>query len=86
MFSGWRCKSRLIMVGSSKLRSMDWCSAQLNGSRRIVWCLHENSTSLPLGRNQSDQIEDGCENKVWDPGLQENDQPWEPMVCDAGGN
>ena len=30
MFSGWRCRSRLIMVGSSKLKSMDWCNAQLN--------------------------------------------------------
>ncbi|KAL4315966.1 hypothetical protein AHAS_Ahas15G0237900 [Arachis hypogaea] len=82
MFSGWRCKSRLIMVGSSKLKSMNWCSAQLDESRRVVWSLHENSSSPPLVRNQSDQIEDECENKVWDPRLQGVDQLWDPMVCE----
>ncbi|KAL4300917.1 hypothetical protein AHAS_Ahas17G0248800 [Arachis hypogaea] len=82
MFSGWRCKSRLIMVGSSKLRSIDWCSAQLNGSRRIVWCFHENSSLLPPGGNHHDQLKDGCENKVWDLGSHKEDQLWEPMVCE----
>ena len=72
----------LVMVGSSNLRSMDWCSAQVDGSRRIVWCLHENSSLLPPGGNHHDQLKDGCENKVWDPGSHKEDQLWEPMVCE----
>ncbi|KAL4293824.1 hypothetical protein AHAS_Ahas18G0166700 [Arachis hypogaea] len=67
MFSGWRWKSRLIMVGSSRLRSKGCCSSQLNGSRRIVWYLSENSTFLPSGEDYHDQLQDGCENKVWIP-------------------
>ena len=63
-------------------RSKGWTSAQLDGSRRIVWCFHENSSLLPPRQNQSDQIEDECENKVWDPGLQEEDQLWEPQACE----
>ncbi|KAL4315587.1 hypothetical protein AHAS_Ahas15G0200000 [Arachis hypogaea] len=70
------------MVGCSKLQSMDWCSAQLNGSRKVVWCLHENSAFLSPGRNQGDQFNDRCENKVWDPDLQKGNQPREPMVCE----
>jgi len=82
MFSGWSCKSRLIMVGSSKFWSMDWCSAQMDGSRRIVWCLNVNSACLPPGGTYHDQLEDVCENKVWDPRSHKEDQFWEPMVCE----
>ena len=80
MFSGWRCKSRLIMVEAS--RSKGWTSAQLDGSRRIVWCFHENSSLLPPGENHHDQLKDGCENKVWDPGSHKENQLWEPIVCE----
>jgi len=77
IFSGWRSKSRLIMVGSSKLKSMDWCNAQVNGSRRVVWCCHENSAFSSLGQSQGNQLEDGCEDKIWDPGLSYDSQFWE---------
>ena len=64
------------MVGSSKLKSMDWCRAQLNRSRRVVWCFHENSAFLSPGQNHGDQLEDGCEDKIWDPGSLCEDQLW----------
>ncbi|KAL4315401.1 hypothetical protein AHAS_Ahas15G0181400 [Arachis hypogaea] len=69
MFSGWRSKSRLIMVGSSELESIDWCNAKLNGSRRLVWCFHENSIFSSPGQSQDNQLEDWCEDKIWDPRL-----------------
>ncbi|QHN76649.1 uncharacterized protein DS421_19g645740 [Arachis hypogaea] len=77
MFSGWHCKSRLIVVGSSNLRSKGWTSAQLDGSRRIIWCPSENSMCLPPKWNNDKQLEDGCENKIWDPGSQHEYQFWE---------
>ncbi|QHN93124.1 uncharacterized protein DS421_17g589990 [Arachis hypogaea] len=83
MFRGWRCKSRLIMVDASNMRYKGWSSAQLDGSRRIVGHYIENSPHSPPGwTNNDDQPQDGCENKVWDPGLQEEDQLWEPQACE----
>jgi len=82
MFSGWRCKLRLILVDTSKLRCKGWASAHLNGSKRRVWYHLENSSCLPPGwTNNDDQLQDGCENKVWDPGLEKEDQLWEPQAC-----
>ena len=83
MFRGWRCKSRLIMVDASNMRYKGWSSAQIDGSRRIVGHYIENSPYSPPGwTNNDDQPQDGCENKVWDPGLQEEDQLWEPQACE----
>ncbi|KAL4287974.1 hypothetical protein AHAS_Ahas19G0239800 [Arachis hypogaea] len=77
MFSGWRSKSRLIMVESSKLKSMDWCNAQLNRSRRVVWCFYENSVFSSPRQSQGNQLEDGCKDKIWDPRLSYDSQFWE---------
>ena len=52
------------------------------GSRRMFGCLSENSKVMPPGWNHDDQLEDGCENKVWDLGSHKEDQLWEPMVCE----
>ncbi|XP_072055504.1 uncharacterized protein [Arachis hypogaea] len=83
MFRGWHCKSRLIMVDASNMRYKGWSSAQIDGSRRIVGHYIENSPYSPPGwTNNDDQPQDGCENKVWDPGLQEEDQLWEPQACE----
>jgi len=77
MFRGWRCKSRLILVDTSKMRYKGWTSAQLEGSRRRVWHFIENSSCLPPGWTNDNQLEDGCRNKIRDLGILE-DQFWEP--------
>ena len=83
MFRGWRCKSRLILVDTSRVEYKGGNSAQIDGSRRIVGHFIENSSCSPPGwTNNDDQPQDGCENKVWDPGLQEEDQLWEPQACE----
>ena len=71
------------MVDASNMRYKGWSSAQIDGSRRIVGHYIENSPYLPPGWTYNDdQPQDGCENKVWDPGLQEEDQLWEPQACE----
>jgi len=77
MFSGWRCKLRLIKVDISRARCKGWTSAQLVGSKRRVWYFIENSACLPPEWNYDDQLKDGCRNKVWDPGISDEDQFWE---------
>ncbi|KAL4321678.1 hypothetical protein AHAS_Ahas14G0134500 [Arachis hypogaea] len=75
MFNVWRCKCRLIMVEAS--RSKDWNRTQLNGSRRIIWYIYEDSVFLSPGQSQSDQLEDGCKDEIWDPGSHHENQFWE---------
>ena len=45
-------------------------------------CLIENSKVMPPNWNHDDQFEDGCQNKVWDPGSHKEDQLLELMVCE----
>ncbi|KAL4350485.1 hypothetical protein AHAS_Ahas10G0146700 [Arachis hypogaea] len=83
MFRGWRCKSRLILVDTSRVEYKGGNSAQIDGSRRIVGHFIENSSCSPPGWTYNDdQLQDRCENKVWDPGSQEDDQLWEPQACE----
>jgi len=80
-FCGGRCKSRLIMVDASNMRYKGWSSAQIDGSRRIVGHFIENLPCSPPTWTNDNQLGDGCEDKIWDPGTHE-DQHWEPMVCE----
>ena len=80
MCSGWKHSSKFMMVACSKLNGNGWCKTKLHGSRRIFGCLHENSNHLPPNWNCDDQLEDGCRNKIWDPGIDE-DQFWKPLAC-----
>ncbi|RYR03424.1 hypothetical protein Ahy_B06g082358 [Arachis hypogaea] len=41
--SGWKCQSRFLVVGNSKSKCNGWYSSQLKGSRKMLWCLLENS-------------------------------------------
>ena len=52
------------------------------GSRRMFGRLSENSKVMPPNWNHDDQFEDGCQNKVWDPGSHKENQLWELMVCE----
>ena len=79
--SGWTHHSKFIMVACSKLNGNVWCGAKLCGSRRMFGCLFENSKVMPPNWNHDDQFEDGCQNKVWDPGSHKENQIWEPMAC-----
>ena len=81
MFSGWSYKSRLIKVEISRARCKGWTSDQLVGSKRRIWYFMENSDWLPPGWNNDDPLKDGCRNKIWDPGIQE-DQLWELKACE----
>jgi len=81
MASGWKHYSRLIMVACSKLNCTVWYRARLFGSRRMFGHFIENSKVMPPKWNNDNQLEDGCGNKIWDPGIHE-DQFWEPMVCE----
>ncbi|QHN76627.1 uncharacterized protein DS421_19g645540 [Arachis hypogaea] len=81
MASGWKHYSRLIMVACSKLNCKVWCRARLFGSRRMFGHFIENPKVMPPKWNNDNQLEDGCGNKIWDPGIHE-DQFWEPMVCE----
>ena len=78
--SGWKCQSRFLMVGNSKSKYNGWYSYQLKGSRKMLWCLLENSDHFSPNWNCDDQLEDGCRNKIWDPGIDE-DQFWKPLAC-----
>ncbi len=60
------------MVDTSRVEYKGWNSAQLDGSRRIVGHFIENSSCLPPKWNNDDQLEDGCGNKIWDPGIHED--------------
>ncbi|KAL4329382.1 hypothetical protein AHAS_Ahas13G0294500 [Arachis hypogaea] len=42
----------------------------------------ENSPCLPPGWNNDYQLEDGCQNKVWDPRSHKENQIWELMACE----
>ena len=65
MFRGWRCKSRLILVDTSRVKYKGGNSAQIDGSRRSVGHFIENSSCSPPGwTNNESQLQDGCENKV----------------------
>ena len=71
------------MVDASNMRYKGWSIAHLDGSRRIVGHFIENSPCSPPGwANNESQLQDGCENKVWDPGSQKEDQLWEPQACE----
>ena len=70
------------MVDTSKMECKGWNSARLDGSRRSVGHFIENSSCVPPRWTNDDQLQDGCENKVWDPGSQEEDQLWEPQACE----
>jgi len=63
------------------MRFKGLASAQLSGSRRKIWHFIENLSCLPPKWNNDDQFEDGCRNKIWDPGIYE-DQIWEPLACE----
>ncbi|KAL4371733.1 hypothetical protein AHAS_Ahas06G0195300 [Arachis hypogaea] len=70
-------KAWFIVVASSRFRCKGWSHAQLIGFRRVFGCLIENSACLSPEWNHNDQFEDGCENKIWDLELQEENQLWE---------
>ncbi|XP_072080079.1 uncharacterized protein [Arachis hypogaea] len=76
MFSGWSWKSRLIKVEMSRAICKGWTSNNLVASKRRVWYFSENSDYLPPRWNNDDQLEDGCRNRIWDPGIHE-DPLWE---------
>ncbi|RYR67515.1 hypothetical protein Ahy_A03g013915 [Arachis hypogaea] len=82
LVSWWKCQSRFPMVGSLKSKCNGWYSSQLKGSRNMLWCLLENSNHLPPKWNCLYQLEDVCRNKIWDPGIYE-DQLWEPLACEG---
>ncbi|KAL4306538.1 hypothetical protein AHAS_Ahas16G0188300 [Arachis hypogaea] len=53
-------------------------NATLHGSRKKTWCTEENSICQPPEwKIHEDQLEGGCENKIWDPGSKHEDQLWE---------
>jgi len=81
MISGWQGKSKFMMVACPKLNSKGWCRTRLLGSRMMFVHFIESSPCLPPPWNNDNQLEDGCGNKIWDPGIHE-DQLWEPMVCE----
>ena len=81
MVSGWQHHPRFVMVGSSRPDCKGWHNSQLIGSRRMFGCLNENSKVEPPGWNHHDPLEDGCRNKIWDPGIYE-DQFWELKACE----
>jgi len=81
LVSGWKYHSRFLMIGNSKSKCNGWYSSQLRVSRKMLWCLLENLDHFSPNWNHGDQFEDGCQNKVWDPGSHKENQLWEPMVC-----
>ncbi|XP_057718856.1 uncharacterized protein LOC130933294 [Arachis stenosperma] len=81
MVSGKYCPASFNMVRCSKFKRKGWYRAQLNGSRKLFGCFNENSKAEPPGWNNDDQLEDGCRNKIWDPGIYE-DQFWELKACE----
>ncbi|KAL4276375.1 hypothetical protein AHAS_Ahas20G0200900 [Arachis hypogaea] len=81
MFSGWSCKSRLIKVDTSRTRCKGRTSEYLVGYKRRVWYCIENLDCLPPGWDNGDPLQDGCRNKIWDPGIQD-DQFWELKTCE----
>ena len=80
MVSGKNCLARFIIVGSFKFRRKGWCRAQLNGSGKLFGRFSENSKAEPPRWNHDNQLEDGCRNKIWDPGIHE-DPLWKPLAC-----
>ncbi|RYR26028.1 hypothetical protein Ahy_B02g060143 [Arachis hypogaea] len=75
--SGWKHHSKLMMVVSSTFKNNGWCRTKLHGSRKLFGSFFENSTCQPPGKNMyEDRIEDGCEDKIWDPGSPCKDQLW----------
>ncbi|RYR25895.1 hypothetical protein Ahy_B02g059922 [Arachis hypogaea] len=74
LVSSWKHHSKFIMVASSRLNSNGWCRTKLHGPRRMFGGLIENSQALSPKFNYGSQQEDGCKNKVWDPGIHFNIQ------------
>ena len=80
--SGCKLGIRLIKVKASRYRNDDWKDTTLHGSRQKARCAKENSMCQsplcqPPGKKKyEDQIEDGCEDKIWDPGSLYEDQLW----------
>ncbi|QHN87372.1 uncharacterized protein DS421_16g554510 [Arachis hypogaea] len=80
--SGWKHHSKLMMVVSSTFKNNGWCRTKLHGSRKLFGSFFENSTCQPHlcqppGKKMyEDRIEDGCEDKIWDPGSLCRDQLW----------
>jgi len=62
--SRWKCQSRFFMVGNSKSKCNGWYSSQIKGSRKMLWCLLENSDHFSPNWNCDGQLEDGCKNKI----------------------
>ena len=79
--SGWKHHSRFTMVTCPKLDSKGWCITRVHGSRRMFGHFVENSPCSPPTWINDNQLGDGCEDKIWDPGTYE-DQHWEPMICE----
>ena len=78
--SGWKHHSKFMMVACAKLYSNDWWRTKLHGSRKLFGGFFENSKAKPPNWNHDDQYEDGCQNKVWDPGSHKENQFWEPQA------
>ena len=76
MVSGKNCPARFIMVRSFKFKHKGWCRAQLNGSGKLFGRFSENSKAESPGWNHDNQLEDGCRNKIWDPGGHWKSKHW----------